>query len=154
MTRARSNPRFQPGTWPLIVLVVWSLYVWATRISNAAADPTIRAGSKAFSIGLSLSFIVLAVAGLVILVRAWSRPKTNGEVLIVRLFAGWTIVVWLVRIPMIVLADHVPSGSDPAAFKTVHAVLGLISIGLATLVWLRTHQGATGAESVPAVTAR
>ena len=47
--------------------MVWSLYVWSTRIKNATGDDTLSSGSKAFSVVLSLTFLVFAVAGIVVL---------------------------------------------------------------------------------------
>jgi len=127
------------GSGPLIALVVWSAYVWSTRIRNAAGDATLSSGGKAFSIGLSATFLAFAVVGLVIVVRAWSRALTRPEVLALRAFAGWTVAVWVVRIPMILADDHV------VGFKVVHAVLGLISIGLAAWVWRSSPMPATTA---------
>ncbi|MEY2461406.1 MAG: hypothetical protein QOG30_3236, partial [Acidimicrobiaceae bacterium] len=40
----------------------------------------------------------------------------------------WTIAVWAIRTPQILVADH------PVAFKVVHTVLALVSIALAALV--------------------
>jgi Na+/melibiose symporter-like transporter len=111
--------------------------VWSTRISNAAGDAALSTGGKAFSIGLSLTFVAFALAGAVVLVRSWSRPRTNGERTLLKGFSAWTIVVWVIRVPMIALADHV------AGFKIVHAMLGIISIGLAAWVWRSTREPAT-----------
>jgi hypothetical protein len=135
------------GTWPLVALVVWSLYVWSTRIKNATGDDTLSSGSKTFSVVLSVTFLAFAVAGIVVLVRAWSRPLVRVEALVLRAFAAWTVAVWVVRIPMIALDDR------SVAFKVVHAVLGLISIGLAALVWRSTNGVAVDDESRPAVSA-
>jgi hypothetical protein len=146
---ARSSRR--PGTWPLLALVAWSAYVWSTRIGNAAGDANLSSGAKAFSIGLSVTFIGFAVAGLGVLVRAWSRSLTSTESLVLKSFAAWTALVWLVRVPMILLDGH----SVP--FKLVHAVLGLISIGLAVSVWRSTSATAASDpadESLPAPSAR
>jgi hypothetical protein len=142
----RSSNR-RPGTWALLALVVWSLYVWSTRIRNATGDDTLSSGSKAFSVALSLTFLAFAVAGVVVLVRAWSRPLARVEALVLRAFAAWTVAVWVVRIPMIVLDDR------SVAFKAVHAVLGVISIVLAAVVWRSTSAVAAGDESRPAVSA-
>jgi hypothetical protein len=139
--------RRRPGTWPLVALVVWSLYVWSTRIRNAAADDALSSGSKAFSIVLSLTFVALALAAVVVAVRAWSRPLARVEAVVLRAFAAWTVAVWVVRIPMIVLADH------SVGFKVVHAVLGIISIVLAAVVWRSTTAVDVSDESRPAVTA-
>jgi hypothetical protein len=84
----------------------------------------------------------------VVLVRSWSRPRTHAENLLLRVFAGWTVVVWVVRVPMILVADHV------VGFKIVHATLGLISVGLAALVWRSTTTVAADDESLQATPAR
>jgi hypothetical protein len=147
---ARTSSR-RPGTWPLVAMVVWSLYVWSTRIKNATGDDTLSSGGRAFSVVLSLSFIAFAVAAAVVAVRAWSRPLARAEALVLRAFVGWTVLVWVIRIPMIAVDSH------SVGFKVVHAVLGLISIGLAVLVWRSTRRaapdGSTGEESRPAVSA-
>ena len=56
----------------------------------------------------------------------------SEAVRVIHVFAAWTGVVWAVRIPMIVLADHA------VGFKVVHAMLGLISIGLAAVAYRTT----------------
>ena len=143
--RRSSNRR--SGVWALLALVGWSLYVWSTRIKNVTGDATASSGSKAFSIVLSLTFLAFAVAGSVVLVRAWSRPLARVEALVLRAFAAWTVAVWVVRIPMIALDDR------SVGFKVVHAVLGVISIALAALVWRSTQRVGAGDESRPAVSA-
>lgn len=94
-----------------VVFAAWTVFVWAGRIRNGG------------SILLALSFLVLAAVVLVSLrkqSRQW-RPYAVGAL------AAWTIVVWAVRTPMILVHDH------PASFKIVHTVLAVVSIGLA--VW-------------------
>ena len=41
------------------------------------------------------------------------------------LLAAWTVGVWVVRTPYILVHDH------PADFKIVHTVLAVVSVGLA-----------------------
>jgi hypothetical protein len=92
-----------------ILLVVWTVFVWAGRIRNGG------------SILLAASFLVLAA--LVVASfwkRQWRAPTVTS-------LAVWTIAVWVVRTPMILVHDH------PVGFKAVHSVLAAISIGLA--VW-------------------
>jgi hypothetical protein len=137
----------RPGTWLLLGFLVWTAYVWSTRIRNATSDDTLSSGSKAFSVVLSLMFLAFAVAGVVVLVRAWSRPLARVEALVLRAFAAWTVAVWVVRIPMIALDDR------SVGFKAVHVVLGVISIVLAALVWRSTSGVEAGDESRPAVSA-
>ncbi len=84
--------------------------MWAGRIRNGG------------SVLLAASFLVLAAV--VVLVSLWKRawrPYAVGAL------AVWTIAVWAVRTPMILVHDH------PAGFKVVHTVLAVVSIGLA--VW-------------------
>ncbi len=73
--------------------------------------------------------------------RAGSRRSCCGP------SPAWTVAVWVVRIPMIALDDR------SVGFKVVHAVLGLISIGLAAVVWRSTSRPAVPDESRPAVSA-
>ncbi len=44
-------------------------------------------------------------------------------------FAALTVVVWVVRVPLILVADHA------VGFKVVHAAIGLVAIALAVGVW-------------------
>ncbi len=89
--------------WPLYALVAWTVFVWAGRIRNGG------------SVLLAASFLVLAVAAL------WQRGRW------VTALAAYTIVVWAIRTPVILVHDH------PAAFKVVHTVLAVVSVVLAVL---------------------
>lgn len=111
--------------WLLIALCGWTVFVWGNRISNAWSSTTEPTSAKVVSTLLAASFLALAVGGAVVLVRSWTRPVSAAAQRFLVVFAGWTVVVWCVRIVGILGDDH------GAAFKTVHVVLGLISIGLA-----------------------
>ncbi|HEV3226680.1 MAG TPA: hypothetical protein VGZ52_07590 [Acidimicrobiales bacterium] len=87
--------------WPLFALVGWTAFVWLGRVRNGG------------SLLLAASFLVLAALAL------WRRGHW------ITALAGWTVAVWVVRTPMI-LADH-----QSGAFKAVHTVLAVVSIGLA-----------------------
>ncbi|MEY2423824.1 MAG: hypothetical protein QOI95_3891 [Acidimicrobiaceae bacterium] len=87
--------------WPLIALVAWTVFVWAGRIGNGG------------SVLLAVSFLALAA------VAAWRRGRW------ITALAGWTIAVWAVRTPFILVHDH------PGGFKVVHTVLAAVSIALA-----------------------
>jgi hypothetical protein len=114
----------------VVVLVVWTVFVWAGRIRNGG------------SVLLAASFLVLAALVLVSLRRRAWRPYTVGALVV------WTIAVWVIRTPMILVHDH------PAGFKAVHTVLAVVSIGLA--VWAerdvqrqrQTAAAATGFEEL------
>ena len=87
--------------WPVIVFLAWTVFVWAGRIRNGG------------SVLLAASFLALA------LVAFWRGGRW------ITALAGWTIAVWAVRTPYILVHDH------PAGFKIVHAVLAAVSIALA-----------------------
>jgi hypothetical protein len=101
------------------------VFVWGNRLSNAWSSTTESSSAKAISTVLAASFIVFALAGVALLMRSWSTGLTRSAGMFLVAFAGWTIVVWCVRIVAIAVGDH------GAAFKIVHVLLGLISIGLA-----------------------
>jgi len=111
--------------WTLGLLVAWTLFVWGTRISNALGG-TESTSDKVVSIVLSVTFVALAVASAWLLVRLWRGGVLDRSwAAMVATFAAWTTAVWLVRMTTIALSDNT------AAFKVVHVVLGLVSIGLA-----------------------
>lgn len=87
--------------WPLIVFLAWTVFVWAGRIRNGG------------SVLLAASFLVLAV------MAAWRRGRWITALVI------WTIGVWAVRTPYILVHDH------PVGFKVIHTVLAAASIALA-----------------------
>lgn len=90
-----------------LVLAGWTVFVWATRIKNADGD----VGAIVIAVG----FVALAVA---VLIRRRAAIA----------LAAFTIVVWLVRTPMILLHQH------DGGFKAVHTVLALVSLGLSAWV--------------------
>jgi hypothetical protein len=107
-----------------VALVVWSLLVWTARIRNIWADDTLTTGGQVSRTALALSFTALAVAALVTVLRPVGRRAATR---VVDLLAGWTVAVWAVRTPAILLHDH------EAGFKVVHAVLAAVSVALAAL---------------------
>jgi hypothetical protein len=105
-----------------IALAVWSLLVWTTRIRNIWTDDELTMAEQWGRTALAVSFTVLALAvGHAVYHRTTWRPTA------VRVLAGWTIAVWVVRAVGIATADH------DGAFIAVHLVLAAISIGLAAL---------------------
>jgi hypothetical protein len=88
-------------SWPLIAFFAWTVFVWAGRIRNGG------------SVLLAASFLVLAA------IAIWRRGRW------ITALAGWTVGVWAVRTPYILVHDH------PAGFKVVHTALAVLSIALA-----------------------
>jgi hypothetical protein len=89
--------------WPLYAFAGWTILVWIGRI-GLGGDPL-----------LAGPFVLLAGIAL------WRRGRW------VYALAVWTAVVWLIRTPVILGHDH------PVAFKVVHSVLAVVSVGLAAL---------------------
>jgi hypothetical protein len=126
--------------WPVALFVPWTLYVWFNRVVNTMGDDS---ANKPLTIALALSVVVPVVATGVVLVQARDRRLHDGETRLLRATAVWTVLVWLVRGTEIALSDH------EVAFKVVHVVIGLISIGLAlaTVRVARDEQAAGAADA-------
>lgn len=127
------RPSLRSATVPLALLVGWTAFVWATRINNALSDAALDGAGKVVSLILSASMLALAAAAVVVLARAKHRDWTANEVRLVQVFVAWTVAVWVVRVPQILLADH------DLGFSVVHTALGLVSIVLAVLSWPRAR---------------
>jgi hypothetical protein len=134
--------------YPVVLFAGWSGYVWVTRIANAwAADSDESTAAKVISTVTAVALLAGAVAAIAILVRARARAFDAAEVMVLRLFAGATVAVWAVRVPLILLAEH------GVAFKVVHTVLALASVVLAVVTWRVAGSGESTEEptTVPAV---
>src|ERR671925_610903 len=107
-----------------IALVVWTFFVWTTRIGNIWRDADLDTSGKVGRTALALSFTLLAAA---VAVALWRRASWTGKAIIA--LAGWTVGVWVVRDASILVADH------DVAFKAVHTVLAVVSIVLSVLAW-------------------
>jgi len=111
--------------WLLGALCAWTVFLWGNRISNAWSSSTESSSAKVVSTALAASFLAFAVGGVVVLVRSWRSPGADVPNGFLAAFAGWTVAVWAIRVVSIALGDH------SVGFTMVHAVLGLVSIGLA-----------------------
>jgi len=112
----------------LLAFVAWTAFVWGNRISNTLRSEE-SVGAKTFSTVLSLVLLGFAVAVVVVMAKAWKSNLGAGGAKVLMSAAVLTVVVWLVRVPMILVADH------GAPFKIVHVGLGVVSVVLAALVW-------------------
>ena len=106
--------------WPAWVFLGWTVFVWIGRIRNGG------------SVLLAASFLVLAGLAL------WRRRP------FLSVLAAWTVGVWAVRTPFILVHDH------PADFKVVHTVLAVVSIALA----VTAHRDVQRQREAPATAAR
>jgi hypothetical protein len=105
----------------VVVLVVWTLFVWSTRFGTIWSDEDLSTAGKLGRTALALSFTLLAVA---VAAAAWrAGPATLRSAVLA--LAGWTTMVWAVRSVGIVAGDH------DLGFKVVHVVLAVVSVLLA-----------------------
>jgi hypothetical protein len=105
-----------------LALSAWTLFVWLTRVRNAAGDDQLSGTGKALTYLLCLSFLVLAC---LLLEATFREPARRRPV--VAVLAVWTTAVWIVRSAQIATDGH------GAGFVAVHVGLGVISIVLAGL---------------------
>lgn len=98
----------------------FALFVWITRIKNAAGDGAMSHTGKTIAIITSLLFVATAIALVVASLRRFPGARVGAIV-----FGGVSGVYWIARAIIIAARDH------SAGFKAVHIVLALISVGLA-----------------------
>jgi hypothetical protein len=127
---------------PAALLSVVTLLIWTTRIRNIWTDDELDTAGQVSRTALALLFSALALATL----ATWWRARRDEAVpayagRLVRTFAAWTVVVWVVRGVQIALADHA------VGFVVVHSVLALGSIALA--IWADRSAHADGAGDAP-----
>lgn len=124
------TPRLRPS----LILSVFTLLVWTTRIRNIWTDDSSPTSDQIGRTALSLSFTVFALVTIVAVVRA-RKDEWAGLRWWIRLFALWTTLVWVWRAIAIATADH------EIGFVVVHTVLAVVSIVLALWadrkVWAR-----------------
>ncbi|NLA37168.1 MAG: hypothetical protein GX868_15980 [Actinobacteria bacterium] len=102
---------------------LWTMLIWGQRLINIANDD-LQGFELAWSTGRALAFVVVGAAVLIVVVKPVA-PATMVRV--VSVAAAVTIALWSVQVVLIALRDY------SVGFIVVHAVLGVVSIGLA--VW-------------------
>jgi hypothetical protein len=105
-----------------IALCAWTLFVWTTRIGNIWGDAELSTGEQWGLTALALSF-----TGLAVLVGVGVLRRRPWQSLAVKVLAGWTVAVWLVR------SFGIATSDEDAAFVVVHLALAVVSIMLALL---------------------
>lgn len=119
-------------------LAAWSLFVWVTRINNTWTSTSEGLIAKLFSTVFAVGLIVAAIAAVS---EAW-RKDGERAVLFARVLCGGTILVWLVRAPMILL------GGWDVAFLVVHMLLAAASVALSVVTWKAVGESAPGRASI------
>lgn len=104
------------------ILVVWTFFLWISRLRNVLGNDELSAGGRFVRVLVVVVFVAMAAA--VVTAR---RHRLFG--LLASVLVSWTLVYWLVRGGGILLGDY------DAAFKAVHTVLMVVSVGLAALAF-------------------
>ncbi|HWJ97080.1 MAG TPA: hypothetical protein VNQ33_02905 [Acidimicrobiales bacterium] len=137
--------------YPVAVFCAVTLFIWVNRIWLAWTNGDDSVGAKVLwtiPIGaFVLSAVVLAAAMLSGADRGarWFR-------LLVQAFALGTAGYWMIRVPMITFNQHPDlTASEEAAFKTVHAVLAVVSVGAAWFAFRWARTAPAGSTSGPPV---
>ena len=108
----------------VVALVVWTFLVWTVRLGNVWRDDEMSSAAK---IGRTAVILILTALLVAVVAHMFRGALTAGR-RVVRLLALTTMFIWVQRLlTIVVFGDH------DASFKTVHAVLGVISIVLAYL---------------------
>ena len=132
MNTTKLHPTFEPKKLTLFYAV--TLFIWANRVWLAWTNPDDSVAERIVW-SIPITFFVMAS---VILLIAHIRGANGSDPLIQKL-GRWlvvvTVVFWVVRLPMISLADH------EFGFKLIHAILALVSVGLALLGWRGLNEG-------------
>jgi hypothetical protein len=117
--------------YPVTAFCAVTLFIWVNRIWltwTNGTDSTARKVLWTLPIG---AFVLSAVVLLVAMLRGADRDARWFRTL-VQAFAIGTAVYWGVRMPMIALNQHPDlTPSEEVAFKVVHAVLAIASVGSA-----------------------
>jgi uncharacterized membrane protein len=111
---------------PLFALAGWTVLIWSTRIRNAANQDDLGTAGKVGAVTIAAGF---TLAGLALALQTARRSDSLRRW--VPVFAGATILYWLVRAVQIVGRDHA------VGFKVVHSVLAAVSISLSAWVLAR-----------------
>lgn len=119
------------------VLAAWTLFVWSNRITNVLNDDGLEGWAMTWRLAVAVVFVVLALASA--FAAAASRFGSSGSASslptwgtgAVSALAMASILWWPPRTVSTLVADF------SVAFKVVHVVLAVVSVGLG--VWaLRT----------------
>ena len=106
-------------------LVLWTLFVWSSRIRNIWGDDDLSTGGQVLRTGFAVVFLAFAV---VMAQRLWVRrgqPLRSSDRAVLAAFVSWSVGFWLVRGIGIIIDDHTTE------FTLIHTALMIVSIGIA-----------------------
>ncbi len=127
---------------PLVPLLIWTLFVWSSRIRNVWTDEDLTTGGQVLRTGYAVVFLAFGIAMVALVWRGRPDPLSPVAQRVLAVFLAWTVVFWLIRGIGIIVDDHT------ASFTVIHTVLMVISIGLAA--WAATAIERGSISSSPA----
>ena len=131
-----------PKVLPLIPLLIWTLFVWSSRIRNVWTDEDLSTGGQLLRTGSAIVFLAFGITLTAMLWRRRPEPLDPLGQRVLVAFLAWTVAFWLIRGIGIIVDDHTTS------FTVIHTILMIISIGLAA--WAATTVERRSISSSPA----
>ena len=127
---AKLLARIDP-TW---ALVAWTFVVWGSRLRNIIDDAELDGTERISALAVATVFLALGVG---VAAATVLRPARRKPLVIALAIVG--IVRWSIRGPIILVEDD-----WSAAFKLVHTVLWVVTVGLGLWAWRSVRTGGTG----------
>jgi hypothetical protein len=113
--------------------VLWTLFVWGTRIFNILTDGG-GAGALVVAVALTGLAVAAGVSSAGMRRLPWALPA----------LAAATVAVWVVRVPLLLAHDH------EVGFVVVHLVLAGVSLALSAAVLRATPRRRRSPAPAPA----
>ena len=112
--------------WPL-VLVVWTIGIWGSRLRNALADNELVGAERVLDVGIAAIFVGLAV---IVGLTRWKQHRFARPAL--EVLAALGVIRFSIRGPLILASSEWDVG-----FKVVHTILWIVTVVLSILAWRR-----------------
>ena len=114
----------------LWLLVIWTVFIWVSRIRNLINDPEVELSEKIWVFVVAGIFLLLVLVALIFLTGLWKKhgPATARFAAI---FGLGTSVFWLIRGAGILFETQHDFG-----FKFIHSGLAFISIFLGFFLYM------------------
>lgn len=128
-------------------LVLWTVFVWLSRLRNVWSDEDLTTNGQLLRTGYAAVFLIFGVG---LAVRLWARrgqPLTSGDRRFLVAFLVWTVGFWLIRGIGIIVDDH------EVGFTVIHTVLMIISLSIAGLAATALRPGSPADASEPLASA-
>ncbi|MFN0025921.1 MAG: hypothetical protein ACKV2O_01875 [Acidimicrobiales bacterium] len=112
--------------WSVLAFGCWNAAIWLSRVRNILADQGLDTAGKALWM---VPAMVFGLGGVAALWGWWKGPAGVARLLMAVLAA--TLLYWPIRVVFMLFDER------SAAFRIVHLVLGVVSVGLALAITRR-----------------